>query len=160
MTSARSNRHGFGKPAIDGPETTGTRIAHSLLSCVKEQPSDPTKPLVNHDRSGLWAPDPLDEFSSEPASINPATRLPAPYKRVSVRPAVRRQDGHRATLAVAEPVPAASTSRDRRGLWSFASGSAFGAVMCVILVSWLTTSELPLAEPFVPGPEPLSPAPA
>jgi PEGA domain len=132
-------------------------IALSLLSCVPEQPIDPTKPSVNHDRSGLWAPDPLDEFSSEPASISPATRPPAPHKRVS---AVRRQEGHRATLAVVEPVAPASTSRDRRGLLSFASGSAFGALMCVILVSWLTTSEQPRAEPFVGGPEPVSPAPA
>ena len=135
-------------------------IALSLMSCVPDQPIDPTKPSVNHDRSGLWAPDPLDEFSSEPASIRPATRLPAPHKRVSLRPAVRRMDAHRGTLALVDSAPPASTSKNRRGLWSFASGSAFGALVCVILVSWLTTSEQPRAEPIVRGPQSVSPAPA
>jgi hypothetical protein len=69
-------------------------------------------------------------------------------------------DGHRGTLALVDPPPPASTSKNRRGLWSFASGSAFGALVCVILVSWLTTSEQPRAEPFVRGPQPVSPAPA
>ena len=136
-------------------------IALSLLSCVPDQPIDPTKPAVNHDRSGLWAPDPpdpLDEFSCErPASIRPATRLPGPNKRVSVRPAARLLEAHRGTLALVDPAHA-STSKDRR-LWTFASGSAFGALVCVILVWWLTTSEQPRAEPFVRAPESV-PAPA
>jgi len=127
-------------------------IALSPLSCVPDQPIDPTKPAVNHDRSGLWAPDPLDEFSSErPASIRPATRLPGPNKRVRVRPAARLLEAHRGTLALVDPAHAASTSKDR--LWTFASGSAFGALVCVILVWWLTTSEQPRAEPFVRAPE-------
>ena len=136
-------------------------IALSLLSCVPDQPINPTKPKVNHDRSGLWALDPLDEFSSErPAPIRPATPLPGPRKRVSLRPAVRRLEAHRGTLALVDPPLSASTSKDRRRLWSFASGSAFGALVCVILVSWLTTSEQPRAEQFVRGPKPVSPAPA
>lgn len=146
---------------ICGLETPGMGIALSLLSCVPDQPIDLTKPKVNHDRSGLWAPDPLDEFSSErPASIRPATRLPGPNKRVSVRPAVRLLEAYRGTLALVDPAHTASTSKDRRRLWTFASGSAFGALVCVILVWWLTTSEQPRAEQFVPGPEPVSPAPA
>lgn len=128
---------------------------------LPDQPINPTKPAVNHDRSGLWAPDPLDEFSSErPAPIRPETPLPGPRKRVSLRPAVRRLEARRGTLALVDSALSASISKDRRRLWSFASGSAFGALMCVILVSWLTTSEQPRAEPFVRGPEPVSPAPA
>jgi hypothetical protein len=144
---------------ICGLETSGTGIALSLLSCVPDQPIDPTKPAVNHDRSGLWAPDPLDEFSSErPASIRPATPIPGPNKRVSVRPAVRPLEAHRGTLALVDPAHAVFTLKDRR-LWTFASGSAFGALVCVILVWWLTTSEQPRAEPFVRAPESV-PAPA
>ena len=132
-----------------------------MLSTVPDQPIAPTKPAVNHDRSGLWAPDPLDEFSSErAASIGPATRSPGPNTRVSLRPSVRLRKAHSGTLALVDPAHGASTSKDRRGLWTFASGSAFGALVCVILVWWLTTSEQPRAEPFVPAPEPVSPAPA
>ena len=145
---------------ICGLETPGMGIALSLLSCVPDQPINPTKPSVNHDRSGLWATDPLDEFSSErPASSEPATRSPGPNKRVSLRSAVRRPEAHRGTLALVDPAQAASTSKDRRRLWTFASGSAFGALVCVILVWWLTTSEQPRAEPFVRAPESV-PAPA
>jgi len=117
---------------------------------VSEKPIDSSR-TVNHDRSGLWATDPLDEFSNErPASISPATPLPTPSKRPSLRPVV--------TTPSAPPV-----SKNRRGLWSFASGSAFGALVCVILVSvsWLTSSEQPRAEPFTPRPEPVAiPPPA
>ena len=45
---------------------------------------------------------------------------------------------------------------ESRRLWTFAFGLAFGALVCVILVWWLTTSEQPRAEQFVPGPEPVS----
>lgn len=128
---------------------------------MPDQPIDPKKPAVNHDRSGLWAPDPLDEFCSErPASIGPATRSPGPNKRVSLRPSGRLLEAYRGTLALVDPARAASTSKDRRGLWTFASGSALGALVCVILVWWLTTSEPPRAEQFVPAPEPVSTAPA
>jgi len=116
---------------------------------VSEKPIDSSR-TVNHDRSGLWATDPLDEFSNErPASISPATPLPTPSKRPSLRPVV--------TTPSAPPV-----SKNRRGLWSFASGSAFGALVCVILVSvsWLTSSEQPRAEPFTPRPEPVAIPPA
>jgi len=136
-------------------------IALSLLSCVPDQPIDLTKPKVNHDRSGLWAPDPLDEFSSErPESIGPATRSPGPNKRVSRRPSVPLREAHHGTLALVDPAHGASTSKDRRGMWTFASGSAFGALVCVILVWWLTASEQPLPVQFVPAPEPVSPVPA
>ena len=56
----------------------------------------------------------------------------------------------------------APIKRNRRGLWSFASGSAFGAIVCVILISWLSSSEQPRAEPITLRPEPVSipPAPA
>ena len=92
-------------------------------------------------------------YSSErPASIRPATRLPGPNKRVSVRPAVRLPEARRGTLALVDPAHAASTLKDRR-LWTFASGSAFGALVCVSLFWWLTTSEQPRAEPFVRAPE-------
>jgi hypothetical protein len=42
----------------------------------------------------------------------------------------------------------------------FASGSAFGALGCVILFSWLTTSEQPGAEQFVHASKPVSQVPA
>ena len=161
VTSARCTLRRLRKTCDCRLETPGMGIALSLGSCVPDQPIDPTtKPAVNHDRSGLWAPDPLDEFSSEPASGRPPTRLPSPNKRVSVRPAVRRLEARRGTLALVEPVPPAPTSKDRRRLWSFASGSAFGALACVILVAWLTTAEQPRAEHVVRGPGPVSPAPA
>src|SRR4030095_2353331 len=165
VTSARSTVRSLRKAYDCGPETPGTRIALSLLSSLPDQPIDPTKkPAVNHDRSGLWAQDPLDpldEFSSaRPPSIRPATPLPGPRKRVSLRPAVPRLEARRGTLALVDHALSASTSKDRRRLWFFATGSAFGALVCVILVSWLTTSEQPRAEPFVRGPEPGSPAAA
>ena len=73
---------------------------------------------------------------------------------------MRQLEAHRGTLALVDPAHPVSTSKDRRRLWTFASGSAFGALVCVILVWWLTTSEQPRAEQFVPAPEPVSPAPA
>ena len=82
---------------------------------------------------------------------DPRLVYPRPNTRVSRRPAVRRLDAHRGTLALVDPAPPASTSKDRRRLWTFASGSAFGALVCVILVTWLTTSEQPRAEQFVPA---------
>ena len=130
---------------------------------MSEKPIDPPRRTVNHDRSGLWATDPLDEFSNErPPSISPATPLPTPSKRPSLRPVVRRAEPVRGTLAIAPTTPSAPVSKNRRGLWSFVSGSAFGALVCVILVSvsWLTSYEQPRAEPFAPRPEPVSIPPA
>ena len=125
---------------------------------VPEKPTDSSRRTVNHDRSGLWAPDPLDEFSNErPASISPATPLPTPSKRVTLRPVGRRAEPGRAKPPIVET---AAVAKNRRGLWSFASGSAFGALLCVILISWLTSSEQPRAEPFTPRPEPVSIPPA
>jgi hypothetical protein len=155
----RSAPRSYRKTCDCRPETPGTGIAILLLSCVSEKPIEPLKPSVNHDRSGLWATDPLDEFSSErPGSISPASPLPSPNTRVRPRPPVRRSEPRRANLAL-EPVPPGPDVKNRRGLWSFASGSAFGALGCVILFSWLTTSQQPRAEQFVHASEPVSQAP-
>jgi hypothetical protein len=129
-------------------------IAISVCGPVSEKRIDPSKRTVNHDRSGLWATDPLEEFSNEPASISRSTPLPTPNKRVTQRPVARRAEPGPAKAAVVEPAQSARASKNRRGLWSFASGSAFGALVCVVLISWLTSSGQPRAEPFTPRPEP------
>src|SRR5688572_30628464 len=139
------------------------RIALPVPTRVPEQPLDPSRPSVNHDRSGLWAPeksDPLGEFCSERVvPIGSAPALPEPGKAVSTRPAARRVVTPRATLVPVAPTPRASASKDRRGLWSFASGSAYGAIVCVIAVSWLTRSELSQSEASTGGSAPVSHAP-
>jgi hypothetical protein len=110
---------------------------------------------VNHDRSGLWAPDPLDEFRIERrepmgfAAAEPAVEF------VGVLPDARPLAARHANSVAVAPAPRGMASIDRRRLWSFATGSAFGAV-CVILASWLTTSEVPRVEPFADDPEPVS----
>jgi PEGA domain-containing protein len=128
---------------------------------VAQKPNDSSKRTVNHDRSGLWATDPLDEFFNErPASISPATPLPTPNKPVTMRPVARPAESGRAKPAVVETAPSGRASKNRKALWSFASGSAFGALVCVVLFSWLTSSEQPQAEPLAPRPEPISIPPA
>lgn len=109
----------------------GTGIA--LGAEVPQQPFDPSRPSVNHDRSGLWAPDPLDEFRNE--RREPTQPVATQREIKFVAPEARRL------------VPALA-SIDRHGLWSFASGAVFGALGCVILLSALTTSTSPPSEPF------------
>jgi len=90
-------------------------------------------------RGGLLpALDPLGEFGPERiAPIGPAIARRAPQP----------PDTRRATLvAVAGRAPA-TTSEFQRAIWSFALGSVFGVLLCLIGVYWLTASELPRLEP-------------
>ena len=83
-------------------------------------------------------PDALADFRSE---------RQAPIRPAIARPASRPPDIRRASPArVASAVRAAGS--DTRGrLWSFALGSVCGALLCLIVVSWLTASELPQPAP-------------
>jgi hypothetical protein len=138
------------------PKRAGIGIALCLAVTVPEKPIDSSRRRVNHDRSGLWSADPLDQFSSERAApISPATPLPAPNTRVSLPPVARRAEPVHAKTSVVQTASSAHVSTDRRRLLSFVSGSAFGALVCVILISWLTSFEQPSAEPFTPRPEPV-----
>lgn len=138
----------------------GMRIARRLLSQVPGQPFDPSEPKVKHDRSGLWAPEPLDEFRWEPSvPVNTATSEPR-VEFVNLLPGTDVLDTPHADVAVAEPRTALALFTDRRKLWTFASGTIFGALVCFVLVS-LTTSALPQEEPLSnePASAPSAPAP-
>jgi len=69
----------------------------------------------------------------------------APIRRAIAHPVPRPDIGRIKPAAV---VSASATSSKKRGrLGWFASGVVCGAVLCLIVVSWLTTSELPRPAP-------------
>ena len=171
MTSPPAQRVITGNLAIVAPEWGLPYAAE-----VPDQPFDPSTPSVNHDRSGLWAPDPLDEFRievrepREHAATEPAiefvgmlpegSQLEIPHGNplsvaVAAHPKAVAVAPNPVAIAVA---PYVSALKDRRTLWSFASGAVFGAVVCVILVSTLRTSASPPSEPSSDRPAPLSSA--
>ena len=89
-------------------------------------------------RGAQPVPDALAEFRSErPAPIEPATARPAPPP----------PDTRRARPATVASAVRATDSDKREKLWSFACGSVCGAVLCLIVVYPLMTSELPLPAP-------------
>lgn len=137
----------------------GMRIARRLLSQVPGQPFDPSDPKVKHDRSGLWAPEPLDEFRWEPSvPVTTANGEPR-VEFVNLLPGTGVPDTSHADVAVVEPPRPLAVFKDRRRLWTFASGTIFGALVCLILVS-LTMSALPQGEPLSSEPAPAPSGPA
>ena len=102
--------------------------------------------MQRSDRSSLSAtrgraqpvPDALAEFRSErPAPIEPATARPAPPP----------PDTRRARPATVASAVRAIGSDKREKLWSFAFGLVCGALLCLIVVYPLMTSELPRPAP-------------
>ena len=102
--------------------------------------------MQRSDRSSLSAtrgraqpvPDALAEFRSErPAPIEPATARPAPPP----------PDTRRARPATVASAVRAIGSDKREKLWSFAFGLVCGALLCLVVVYPLMTSELPRPAP-------------
>lgn len=102
--------------------------------------------MQRSDRSSLSAtrgqaqpvPDALAEFRSErPAPIEPATARPAPPP----------PDTRRARPATVASAVRAIGSDKREKLWSFAFGLVSGALLCLVVVYPLMTSELPRPAP-------------
>ena len=115
-----------------------------------------SRTMQRSDRSALSAtrggaqpvPDALAEFGSErPTSIEPAVAHPAPIERAIARPAPHPPDIRRARPAIVASAVRAIGSDKRGGLWSFAFGSLFGALLCLVIVNRVMTSEFALPPP-------------
>jgi hypothetical protein len=111
------------------------------------QPSDDVNSSAIHDRR--LPADPLAEFY--------------PERRVPIRPAIVRTNARPVDTRRASPVPVASAasraaSETRASVRSFALGSVFGAVLCVIVVYVLTMSDLPRPEPVARAAAEMPPA--
>ena len=89
-------------------------------------------------RGAQPVPDALAEFRSE---------RPAPIEPPIARPAPPPPDTRRARPATVASAVRATESDRREKLWSFACGSVFGALLCLIVVYPLMTSEPPLPAP-------------
>lgn len=109
-------------------------------------PVSTVETMQRSDRSSLSAtrgqaqpvPDALAEFRSErPAPIEPATARPAPPP----------PDTRRARPATVASAVRAIGSDKREKLWSFAFGLVSGALLCLVVVYPLMTSELPRPAP-------------
>jgi hypothetical protein len=72
-------------------------------------------------------PDPLAEFCAE---------RPAPIRPVIVRATPRASDVRRVVVARVLPPQPRFTFVTRSVVWSFALGSLFGAMVCLIALSW------------------------
>lgn len=86
-------------------------------------------------RGAQPVPDSLAEFRSE---------RPAPIEPAAARPAPPPPETRRARPATVANAVRAIDSNKREKLWSFAFGSVCGAVLCLVVVYPLMTSEVPL----------------
>ena len=82
----------------------------------------------------------------EPVATEPAVEF------VGLLPERRQPETRHGAPVPAAVAPPVSALKDRRSLWSFASGTVFGATVCVILFSTLTNSAPPPSEPSAGGP--------
>ena len=124
----------------------GSWRAHDLGASTVEtmQRSDTSSLSVTSGRAQP-VPDALAEFRSErPAPVEPATARPAPpppdTRRASAPPPPDTRLARPATVASAVRTIG---SDKREKLWSFAFGLVCGALLCLIVVYPLMTSELP-----------------
>lgn len=100
-----------------------------------------------------WPPPPATHAGAQPVTDALAEFRPercVPIRPPIGRPAPRPPDirpARRASVASAVASAVRATGEQRESLWSFAVGSVFGALLCLIVVYWLVASELPRPAP-------------